>query len=136
MSAARIVRGICISDRMPSCMRAPPEAGTTISAASRATARLAAVTNASPTATPIEPPTPARGGALGGWDDPPPAAPPHRPPNKRKTDPRDNARHTADPPLGDRERVIGGPGADPERGLVFAQPLGVALAVAKAQRIG
>ena len=51
-----VVRGICISDSMPSCMRAPPEAGTTISAASCSTASRAAASSPSPTATPIEPP--------------------------------------------------------------------------------
>ncbi len=56
MSAAMIVRGICIRDSTPSCMRAPPEAGTAISAASCNTASLAAASNASPAASPIEPP--------------------------------------------------------------------------------
>src|SRR5436305_730568 len=37
-------------------MRAPPEAGSTISAASRSAARRAAATSASPTASPIDPP--------------------------------------------------------------------------------
>jgi len=56
MSAARIVRGICIKDSTPSCMRAPPEAGTTINAASCSTASLAAASTASPAAIPIDPP--------------------------------------------------------------------------------
>ena len=111
MSAARIVRGICISDRMPSCMRAPPEAGTTISAASRSTARRAAATNASPTAIPIEPPMNAKSKAATTA-----ATPPIRP----------SATASASLALA----------AGAERGLVFAQPLGVALAVAEAQRVG
>ena len=51
-----VVRVSCISERMPSCMRAPPEAEKTISGALRATARSAAITSPSPTAVPIEPP--------------------------------------------------------------------------------
>ncbi len=51
-----IERGICISDNAPSCIRAPPEDGTTISAAFSFTAVSAAVTIPSPTAVPIEPP--------------------------------------------------------------------------------
>ncbi len=55
-STAATVRGICISDRMPSCMRAPPEDGNTTRAAFWASASLAARTRASPTPVPIEPP--------------------------------------------------------------------------------
>ena len=50
------VRGICISERIPSCMRAPPEAGMAMKAACRSTAARAAMTKPSPTATPMEPP--------------------------------------------------------------------------------
>ena len=55
-STATVVRAICISERIPSCMRAPPDAATTTSAARSATADRAAVSSPSPTATPIEPP--------------------------------------------------------------------------------
>ena len=41
---------------MPSCMRAPPEAGTVMSGASWSTASLAALSSDSPTAMPMEPP--------------------------------------------------------------------------------
>ena len=41
-SIARMVRGNCISDRIPSCMRAPPVEGTVISAALCSTAASAA----------------------------------------------------------------------------------------------
>jgi hypothetical protein len=51
-----MVRGICIRLRAPSCIRAPPEAVTTTSAACCRTASRAAATIASPTAVPIEPP--------------------------------------------------------------------------------
>src|SRR6185312_5099108 len=56
VSTAMVVRGSCISDRTPSCMRAPPDAGTTTRAASCSTASRAAARSPSPTATPIEPP--------------------------------------------------------------------------------
>ena len=88
-------------------MRAPPEAGTTISAASRSTARRAAATSASPTATPIDPPM------------------------KREIERGDDRRDAADPALRERHRVAAGA----ERRLRLAQPLGVALAVAEPQRI-
>ena len=51
-----VVRAICINDNVPSCMRAPPEAGTTIKDESCSTASRAPASNASPAATPIEPP--------------------------------------------------------------------------------
>ncbi len=41
---------------MPSCIRAPPEAGMAISAAAPSTAAFAAVISPSPTACPMEPP--------------------------------------------------------------------------------
>jgi hypothetical protein len=58
-----IVRGNCTRDSTPSCMRAPPEAGTTISAASCKTASLAAARIASPAATPTDPPMKANSNA-------------------------------------------------------------------------
>ena len=54
-STAIVVRGITISDKAPSCMRAPPEAVTTTNAASCSTARRAAASMPSPSAQPIEP---------------------------------------------------------------------------------
>ena len=56
MRVAITVRGICIRLMVPSCMRAPPEAVKTISGASCSTASLAAVTIASPTPAPMDPP--------------------------------------------------------------------------------
>ena len=55
-----IVRGICISDSMPSCIRAPPEDGITIRAALCLIACSAAWTMPSPTAVPIDPPIKAK----------------------------------------------------------------------------
>ena len=54
-STAIVVRGICISESAPSCMRAPPEAVITMNAASCSTARRAAASSPSPSAQPIEP---------------------------------------------------------------------------------
>jgi hypothetical protein len=51
-----VVRGICISDRMPSCMRAPPAAENRISGRFSITARSAAAMIALPTYIPIDPP--------------------------------------------------------------------------------
>src|SRR5918996_2792569 len=55
-SIAQIVFGSCISARIPSCMRAPPEAATHTSGTSLATALSHARANFSPTTLPIEPP--------------------------------------------------------------------------------
>ena len=60
---AEVVRAICISDRMPSCMRAPPELATVISGILCLTAYSAALTMPSPTAMPIEPPIKAKSSA-------------------------------------------------------------------------
>jgi hypothetical protein len=54
------VVGSVMSDRMPSCMRAPPEEGITISGASCSTASRAAASSPSPTAMPMEPPMKAK----------------------------------------------------------------------------
>ena len=53
---ATTVFGSCISARMPSCMRAPPDAETEISAPASSAARSQARANRSPTTLPIEPP--------------------------------------------------------------------------------
>ena len=53
---ARVVRAICISDRAPSCIRAPPAAVKQISGTLRATASRAALMKASPAAMPSDPP--------------------------------------------------------------------------------
>ena len=53
---ATVVRGICMSDRMPSCMRAPPEATKNTKGHFLATAERMAVMMASPAAMPSEPP--------------------------------------------------------------------------------
>ena len=50
-----VVRGICISDRMPSCMRAPPEAANRMNGVFFSTARSMPVITASPAAMPSEP---------------------------------------------------------------------------------
>ena len=55
-STAATVFGSCMSERIPSCMRAPPEAVTATSGTPRSAARSAARENFSPTALPIEPP--------------------------------------------------------------------------------
>ena len=54
-SAAEIL-AICISERMPSCMRAPPEQETMISGSFLSSARSMAMVIFSPTTEPIEPP--------------------------------------------------------------------------------
>ncbi len=51
-----MVRGICISDSTPSCMRAPPEAETTTKGTWRRSASSIARVIFSPTTEPIEPP--------------------------------------------------------------------------------
>ena len=51
-----VVRAICISESTPSCIRAPPEDGMTMSGASCSTASRAAASRLSPTAVPMEPP--------------------------------------------------------------------------------
>ena len=51
-----MVRGICISERMPSCIRAPPAAANRISGRFVFTARSVAAMMALPTYMPIEPP--------------------------------------------------------------------------------
>ena len=56
-----VVRGICIRDSMPSCIRAPPEATNRMKGRFSATAASAAWTNASPTAMPSEPPRKSKG---------------------------------------------------------------------------
>ena len=53
---ARVVRAICISDRAPSCIRAPPAAVKTTRGQFRSTAARAAAMKASPAAMPSEPP--------------------------------------------------------------------------------
>ena len=55
-----VVRGSCMSDRMPSCMRAPPEAANSTNGAGASTAARMAVMIASPAAMPSEPPMKAK----------------------------------------------------------------------------
>ncbi len=55
-SRATTVLAICMRDRMPSCMRAPPEEVTMTSATLSATARFTSLTIASPTTEPMDPP--------------------------------------------------------------------------------
>ncbi len=55
-STAQTVFGSCISARMPSCMRAPPEADTDTSGTRSSAAASHARANFSPTTLPIEPP--------------------------------------------------------------------------------
>ncbi len=55
-SSAAIVLASCISASVPSCIRAPPEADTTISGTRSASAPSAARATFSPTTAPIEPP--------------------------------------------------------------------------------
>ena len=55
-STAQTVFGSCISERIPSCMRAPPEAVTETRGTLRSPALSQARTNFSPTTRPIEPP--------------------------------------------------------------------------------
>jgi len=50
------VFAICISEKMPSCMRAPPEALNTTAAQRRSVARSKMRVTFSPTTEPIEPP--------------------------------------------------------------------------------
>src|ERR1051326_7756654 len=45
---ATVVRGICISDRMPSCMRAPPEAANRMNGVARSIAVSSPLITASP----------------------------------------------------------------------------------------
>ena len=51
-----VVRGICINDRMPSCMRAPPEAANKMHGQPFSTAVSNPLITASPAAMPSEPP--------------------------------------------------------------------------------
>ena len=55
-STATVVRGNCISARMPSCMRAPPEAANRMNGAFFSTAVCKPLMTASPAAMPSEPP--------------------------------------------------------------------------------
>ena len=55
-SIAHTVFGSCINERIPSCMRAPPEADTDTSGTPSSPAASHARTNFSPTTLPIEPP--------------------------------------------------------------------------------
>ena len=55
-SVAATVLTSCISDKVPSCIRAPPEADTMISGIRRARAASAERATFSPTTLPIEPP--------------------------------------------------------------------------------
>src|SRR4051794_12410324 len=55
-STEHTVFGSCISERIPSCMRAPPELVTETSGTDRSMAESHALENFSPTALPIEPP--------------------------------------------------------------------------------
>ena len=59
-STAATVFGSCMSERIPSCMRAPPEAVTQTSGTPFSAARSHARANFSPTALPIEPPMKAK----------------------------------------------------------------------------
>ena len=59
-STAQTVFGSCMSERIPSCMRAPPEAVTQTSGTPLSAARSHARANFSPTALPIEPPMKAK----------------------------------------------------------------------------
>src|ERR1700722_1195589 len=51
-----VVRGSCINERMPSCMRAPPEAAKRIKGQPFSTAVSSPLITASPAAMPSEPP--------------------------------------------------------------------------------
>ena len=53
---ATVVRGICISEKMPSCMRAPPEAANRMKGVRCSAAWVRPVITASPAAMPSEPP--------------------------------------------------------------------------------
>ncbi len=55
-ASAETIFPICMSARVPSCMRAPPDADTTTRARRSASARSAARVIFSPTTLPIEPP--------------------------------------------------------------------------------
>ena len=55
-SIAHTVLGSCMRERIPSCMRAPPDAVTATSGTFRSTAESAARASFSPTTLPIEPP--------------------------------------------------------------------------------
>ena len=55
-ASAAEVFAICMSERMPSCMRAPPEAEITIAGTLRSAARSNWRVTSSPTTEPIEPP--------------------------------------------------------------------------------
>ena len=50
------MRGICISEKMPSCMRAPPDAVKMMKGTRRSIAAVMPVMMASPAARPSEPP--------------------------------------------------------------------------------
>ncbi len=102
-----MVRGICIRLTAPSCMRAPPEAVNTISGASCSTASFAAATMPSPTAAPIEPAMNA------------------------KSITATTARCPPIVPCATAERIVA-----MRRVARRAQAVGVALAVAEAQRVG
>ena len=56
IAKAAEIFAICISDNVPSCMRAPPDAEKTITAPSVSSARSMSRVIFSPTAEPIEPP--------------------------------------------------------------------------------
>ncbi len=56
ISRATVVFAICKRERMPSCMRAPPDAVHTTSGSESSTARITRRANISPTAAPMEPP--------------------------------------------------------------------------------
>ena len=53
---ATVVRGICIRDKIPSCIRAPPAAENKINGRFSLTASVAAAMIALPTYMPIDPP--------------------------------------------------------------------------------
>ena len=106
-STAITVFAICISARMFSCMRAPPDAATDTNGTPWATARSVAIANFSPTD----------------------AA--HRAAEEAEVHHREHRRPPADHRRADDAGV-----AEPGRQLGIGQPLGVRLQVDEGQRIG
>ena len=101
------MRGICISENMPSCMRAPPEAVKMMKGVCCSIARNMPATMASPAAMPSEPPR-----------------------NSKSC----TATVTCSPlqGAGRQPHRVGGAGL----GAIFLEPVGIALDVAEFQRIG
>ena len=105
-SIAHTVLGSCMRERIPSCIRAPPDAVTATSGTFRSTAESAARVSFSPTTLPIEPPM------------------------KREVHDRELARFALDRGAPDHHRV-----PEAGRDLGFGEPLGVRAQVEEGERV-